>query len=124
MISRRGLAILAPLAMGAACSEAGPDVPEIAEGDEHIACALGGSAAFENACAVDRDRKDGLLFLVVRHPDGAFRRFEVLDDGRGLAVADGAEQALTRYEDGMAELAVGQDRYRFPITLKSHDENP
>lgn len=104
----------------AACSDGNrpPDPKQPAAGDEHIACAVGGETVFRKVCAVDRVRRDGTLTLVVRHPDGAFRRFDVLDGGRGLAVADGAQQAIARYEGGLAELAVGGDRYRFPITLK------
>ena len=33
------------------------------------------------------------VLLVVRHPDGGFRRFAVSADGRDLAVVDGADQA-------------------------------
>ena len=104
----------------AACSDVNrpPDPKQPAAGDEHIACAVGGETVFRKVCAVDRVRRDGTLTLVVRHPDGAFRRFDVLDGGRGLAVADGAQQAIARYEGGLAELAVEGDRYRFPITLK------
>ena len=78
---------------------------------------VGGSHEFREDCVVERNRRDGILTLIVRHPDGAFRRFDVLQDGRGLAVADGATQAITRFENGFAELAVGTDRYRFPVTV-------
>lgn len=107
----------------AACSDGNrpPDPKQPAAGDEHIACAVGGENVFRKVCAVDRVRHDGTLTLVVRHPDGAFRRFDVYADGRGIAVADGAQQAVARYEDGLAELAVEGDRYRFPITLKRGD---
>ena len=108
------------LALAACSSPSSP--PPAADGDDHIACALAGAAQFKPVCSVERQRRDGLLSLVVRHPDGGFRRFDVLDDGRGLAVSDGATQAITRYADGMAELAVDQDRYRFPITLKKPDQ--
>ena len=117
---RRNILILMACCGIAACSggDAPPDPKEPAEGEEHVACAVGGETVFREVCAVDRVRRNGVLTLVVRHPDGAFRRFDVLDDGRGLAVSDGAQQAVARYENGFAELAVDQDRYRFPITLK------
>lgn len=108
---------LACLVALAACSSP-TAVPDVAEGDERIACALAGAKEFKPVCAVERDRSKGALTLVVRHPDGGFRRFDVLEDGRGLAVADGATQGVARFADGMAELAVGEDRYRFPVTIR------
>jgi hypothetical protein len=86
--------------------------------DDFIECAVGGTTAFALDCAVERSEQDGTLFLVVRHPDGAFRRFEVLADGRGLAAADGAEPARVSTMEAGIEVAVGADRYRFPATIR------
>ena len=108
------------LALGA-CEQAPPPVPEKAQGDELIACALGDEMEFRQACAVDRAPQGDKLFLVVRHPDGGFRRFEVLTDGRGLAAADGADGAQVALRDGGIEVAVGKDRYRFPASVKPND---
>ncbi|HUD30640.1 MAG TPA: hypothetical protein VMQ93_17365 [Novosphingobium sp.] len=102
----------------AACSS-GSEPPPVAAGGEHIACAVGGSAELKPVCAVERAEKDGRLTLVVHHPDGAFRRFDVMTDGSGLAVADGAEKAETRLVDGKLDVTVGADRYQFPATEKS-----
>lgn len=99
----------------AACSS-GSEPPPVAAGDEHVDCAVGGSAQLKPVCSVERAEVDGRLTLVVRHPDGAFRRFDVTDDGTGLAVADGAEQAVTHLEDGKLDVTVGADRYLFPAT--------
>jgi hypothetical protein len=99
----------------AACSAT---APKVAEGAEHIACALAGASQFAPNCAVERVTQGGALFLIVRHPDGAFRRFEVLEDGRGLALADGAEVAQIELSGAELEVAVGPDRYRFPATVK------
>jgi hypothetical protein len=108
---------LLPL-MLAACSSGGDAPSSPAKEAEHIACAVGGSTEFKPVCEVERSRnKHGIVTLVVRHPDGAFRRFDVLDGGRGLALADGMDQAVTRYADGQAEIAIGTDRYRFPIKM-------
>jgi hypothetical protein len=103
------------LLMLAGCSQ---QAPAVAEGEEHIACALAGAAGFAPDCAVERVTKDGALTLVVRHPDGGFRRFDVLKDGRGLAVSDGAEQAQVALAGDALEVTVGTDRYRFPATTK------
>lgn len=109
----------------AACKPAPDDVlPDKAEGDEHIACALGGSGAFNRQCAIERAEVEGKPILVVRHPDGAFRRFELVDDGRGLAVADGAEDAQIQLSGETLDVTVGADRYRFPATKMSHAGNP
>ncbi|GGC23624.1 hypothetical protein GCM10011371_09150 [Novosphingobium marinum] len=105
----------------AGCSSSA-DIPEVAEGDEHIECAVAGATDFAEACAVDRVSRDGALSLVVRHPDGAFRRFDVVRDGRGVTVADGADPAQTQLADGKLEVAVGEDRYRFPATMRSNEQ--
>ena len=94
---------------------------EVVDGEERIDCALRGAGQFARECAVERARQDATLYLVVRHPDGAFRRFEVLRDGRGLAAADGAEEAETRLSGAILEVTVGKDRYRFPATQKQHE---
>ncbi len=104
----------------AACSSGEADPSQPAEGKEHIACAVGGAKDYANVCAVERSRQAGGLFLVVRHPDGAFRRFEVLTDGRGLAVADGAETAIVAFSGNRLDVAVGGDRYRFPAKPLGH----
>ncbi len=120
-----GFPLLALTALCVACSQGGGDeVPAVAEGEELIACAVDGASELKEVCAVERSRSEGVLYLTVRHPNGAFRRFEVLDDGRGLAVADGSQQAVVRYPDGFAELAVGNDLYRFPATKVDHAEQP
>lgn len=89
-----------------------------AEDDGKIACALAGAKEFSRDCTIERIQQDGKLTLVVRHPDGGFRRFEVLTNGRGVAVADGAEQAESALVGSELEVAVGADAYRFPATRK------
>lgn len=102
----------------AACSS-NSEPPPVAAGGEHIECAVGGSAELKPVCAVERSEAGGKLTLVVHHPDGAFRRFDVMTDGTGLAVADGADKAVTRLEDGKLDVTVGADRYLFPATAKT-----
>lgn len=81
-----------------------------------IECALGGSAGFAPDCTMERDEMDGQRFLVVSHPDGAFRRFELGVEGRGIVTADGMEQADVTRTDGSVEVRVGPDRYRLPVS--------
>ena len=94
---------------------------ELPGGDDAIECALDGAAQFERVCAVEKTEVDGVKSLTVRHPDGGFRRFNVLTDGRGLAVADGADEARLTVEGEILGVTVDNDRYRFPVTLKSDD---
>lgn len=77
-------------------------------------CALGGAHDWAHDCGVERAGK----MLTLRHPDGGFRRFRVLDDGRGLEAADGAEAAkLTILDDRRIEVIAGGDRYRLPAQV-------
>src|SRR5690606_31707298 len=110
----RRLCLLPILAL-AACSGAGK-APRVAEGKAHIACALGAGEKFAPVCAVERTSQGDAKVLVVHHPDGGFRRFLVLTDGRGLAAADGADEARLAMADGLLEVRVAGDSYRFPFT--------
>ena len=108
----------------AACSQdtAGPDAP--AAHEERIACALGGSDSFSSECGVGRSSEDGKKILVVRHPDGGFRRFVILTEPPGIAVADGAEQAMFAPDGPYFEVYVGDDIYRLPPELRIVESAP
>ena len=88
-----------------------------AESDELIECALAGAAAFARECAIEQTRHEGAVSLVVRHPDGAFRRFDVTDGSQGLVTADGAQRAEVALRADGFEVAVGSDRYRIPAAM-------
>jgi len=80
-----------------------------------IDCALGGATAFAPQCQVEQSG----AMLIVHEPGGAFRRFRKVDDGRGVVVADGMEDAHVAWiADGVLEVVVGNDRYRFPAKVK------
>jgi hypothetical protein len=77
-------------------------------------CAIGADAALARDCIIERAGE----ILTIRHPDGGFRRFRVLADGRGLEAADGAEMArLQLVETGLVEIRIGGDRYRLPVKV-------
>jgi hypothetical protein len=120
---RLALPALAVAAVLVGCSSEPDTAPSVAEGGEHIPCALDGATEFASSCAVDRAQVDGKLTLIVRHPDGAFRRFAVVTDGRGLAVADGAEQAVSTMQGDKLAVTVADDRYLFPAKVKSAQGN-
>lgn len=85
----------------------------------NIVCAQRGSQDFARTCTIDRADSDAGLILTVRHPDGAFHRFLVTKDGRGVVAADGAEKAVvTVIGTGEIEVALAGDRYRLPATVK------
>ena len=109
----------------AACGRGQPSSEQVAAkqrsetaGDSRIACAQG-DAAFASTCTIEQAQgKDGLI-LTIRHPDGAFRRLLVTQDGRGVIAADGAEAAKVTITgtDGI-QVALGGNRYRLPATVK------
>ena len=79
-------------------------------------CAIGGQADWSRSCPVEQNGD----LLTFRHEDGGFRRFRIVQDGRGLAAADGAEPVAVRIAgQGQVELSVGTDRYRVPATIAS-----
>ncbi len=121
------LAALCGAALIAACGSEGgslADAERDAAGDAadagKIECALAGTAKFERACTTETVSADSGKMLVVRHPDGGFRRFNILTDGRGLAPADGFDETgITIVEGGMIEVKSGDDMYRLPAAIKS-----
>lgn len=84
-----------------------------------IDCALAGAAKFAPDCFAQDSRSGDQRFLTVRHKDGAFRRFQMVDDGRGVIAADGADEASAKWTaEGVLEVSVAGDRYRFPARMK------
>ncbi len=121
---------LAALLLVAACSS--PDQPANtqvlakveaqqqadAEDDGRILCGRGSDVLTRN-CTVEQLKGPEGLLLTIRHPDGGFRRLRVTTDGRGVVAADGAEVAkVAVIGPGDIEVAVGEDRYRLPATVK------
>lgn len=104
----------------AACSQPPAEQPQAEEGSDAIECALGDGSDFGADCLVEREEVDGETLLTIRHPDGGFRRFQQLDDGRGLVEADGADQVSRALEDGTLLITIGPDRYRFPASVQAN----
>ena len=102
---RTGLALL--LLLGSC----GPGAAKGAEGAP-VECAVDGAAAFERSCVLERQG----TMVVLHHPGGGFRRFEL--GSEGIAAADGADPAVVALlADGRLEVAVARDRYRLPIGI-------
>jgi hypothetical protein len=87
--------------------------------DGKIECALAGGKDYARTCETERLTTATGTILVIRHPDGGFRRFKILTDGRGLAPAQGFDETkITVMGDGLIELSSGDDRYRLPAKIK------
>jgi hypothetical protein len=101
------------------------DAAEQAALDGKIECALAGSTAFERNCTTEQIAGSEGKILVIRHPDGGFRRFDILTDGRGLAPADGFDETkINLLSDGMIEVSSGDDKYRLPAQIKGSEAEP
>ncbi|MBL0924069.1 MAG: hypothetical protein IBJ12_06325 [Sphingomonadaceae bacterium] len=102
--------------------QAESEAAEEAARDGKVECALAGSDTFERACTTEQIAGSEGRILVIRHPDGGFRRFDILTDGRGLAPADGFDEtSISLLGDGMIEVSSGDDKYRLPARIKGQD---
>jgi len=110
-IARAGLLCLAL----AACDRQSAGATDAKSSGQAIAdCAIGSKQGWARTCRVEQAGS----ILTFRHADGGFRRFTVLEDGRGLAAADGAEPAtVTIVSKGQIEVSAGGDRYRLPAMI-------
>jgi hypothetical protein len=101
------------------CGEKAADSLPSADADK-IACRPAGTADFEPVCTIERMTGEQGLILIVRHPDGRFRRLLVTRDGRGVIAADGAETAaVTPMGTREIEVTLGGDAYRIPATVRA-----
>lgn len=93
---------------GAALAKVDPNAPDT------VRCQLAGSVKPEPVCRIEVARD----LLTIRHPDGGFRRFRIVADGRGLVAADGAAGArVTITEPNHIAVEVDGDRYDLPATI-------
>lgn len=85
-----------------------------------IECALAGKTTFERDCTTERVSGPEGQMLVIRNPDGGFRRFRILTNGRGLEPADGMDPdfKLNVTGSGTIEVHSGDDIYRLPADIK------
>lgn len=107
---------LVAIALLGGCGGGGDPLPAA---EDRIECALGGASDFARHCWVERQSEGSSLYLTVRHEDGGFRRFEVIEGGRTLRAADGVETAQFTVQNGQVEVAVGSDRYLLPVTISA-----
>ncbi len=87
--------------------------------DGKLPCAVGGATAFSRVCELEQAQTDKGLILTVRHPDGGFRKLQVVTDGRGVIPADGADPATVRLTGAKEiEVSIAGNRYLLPATVK------
>lgn len=106
---------LAMVALLAACNVSGENQ---VEGSEPIACLLPGASGFKMLCTIDRMVTPDGTVLTVRAPDGGFRRLLVVDDGRAVVPADGAEPVKVRPAGSNGiDVTAGDIVYRLPAKV-------
>ena len=99
----------------------GPSDDPVPQAAAIIPCAVNGASDLAEECIAELIERDGQRQIVVRHPDGASRRFNVLGDGRGLALADDTRDAVIAVDGTGIRVAVDRDRYSFPAMIFAHD---
>jgi hypothetical protein len=101
-------------------AEAEASAAKAALDDGRVACAVAGATEFSRSCQIETTETGTGLILTIRHPDGGFRRLQVVKDGRGVVAADGAEFAeVTPLNPREIEVLIAGNRYRIPATVKS-----
>ena len=109
--------LVLPILLVGGCGTADPTGADA--DDDRIACRIGDSRRFERVCTVERIAGEAGTILIVRKPDGGFRRLLATGDGRGVVAADGAERAeVTIVGDDRIEVAIGGDTFRLPATVR------
>ena len=99
---------------GAATQGAGQGTSQSGETAAMVACALAGAKTFTADCRVERSQTDGKTVLVLRHPDGGFRRLVEMDGGKSFAAADGSDDVAIEANGKEIEVTLGEDHYLFP----------
>ncbi|WP_448500765.1 hypothetical protein [Sphingomonas sp.] len=94
-----------------------PENATTASADEgRLLCAVEGYEGFAPACSVERHYDANGLLLIVRLPDGGFRRLRVADGA--VVAADGAEPAeVMPVGEGAVDVVIGDARVRLPDTI-------
>ena len=101
------------LALGLSACGGGPQ--SVAPEGERIECAIGG-VEFASDCILEKVAADQ---FAVHDSAGGFRRFSYDATTGMLTITDGAEGVAIQpgAQEGMAEFAIGPDRYRIPMSL-------
>ncbi len=83
--------------------------------DGKVACAVSGAAELSRSCLLEQTLTEKGMILTVKHPDGGFRKLQVVKDGRGVIAADGADQAKVKLLGTREiEVTLAGDKYILP----------
>lgn len=105
-----GLALL----LGACSKQPGVPAGDMAAGEDRVRCALSGASQAKPDCTREvAQGPDGEVW-VIRHPDGGFRRFVLIDKGTRIATADGAAEVRAERVGAQLDVRVADERYLFP----------
>lgn len=98
-----------------ACSknENGDSAPAVIGDDDTVRCLLPGMKAFEPVCRRETAQGPDGPIWILRHPDGGFRRFVLMDKGMRIAAADGTQEVSAKQRGPDLEVRVSNDRYLF-----------
>ena len=117
-IVQRAWSVAAALFLLSGCHHHGAPVDPTSTGTK-IDCAIGAGAALAHVCSVEEAQTADGLTLTLHHPDGGFRRLLVTTDGHGVVAVDGAAPAhVTLLNTHEIEVAIEDDRYHLPATVK------
>lgn len=107
------------LAVLSGCGDSAAPTYGVSHDDgNRIECRFAGADQFERSCSFEREGEGGAI-LVIRKPDGGFRRLRIVTDGRGVVAADGAEPAHVTVLDGnQIEVEIGGDHFRLPANVR------
>ncbi|MEP2736271.1 MAG: hypothetical protein ABJP34_08220 [Erythrobacter sp.] len=108
-----GLSMAALGAFITGCSGEASPMPE----GQTIECAIGAGVEMGPDC-VGEQIAGGEIF-VIHHPDGSFRRFEMLPDDAGIGLADGAGVLSQQMDGDELLISVDDARYRLPIAAET-----
>lgn len=86
--------------------------PQASEDAVAIECGIGPGAELADSCMAEREEEA----IVIRHPDGSFRRLDPFDFG----ALDGSQAAEVVAQDGHVTVAIGGDRYRWKEGALAH----
>ena len=92
-----------------ACSQGQPVASDDAEA---VLCSLAANSEWTSDCRLETARVAGATVLVIRHPDGSFRR--LIERSDGFAAADGFQTARTEFRNGRAFVTIDDATYSLP----------